>query len=165
MIGMIVVGAGPDHNVSLPLPDLADDLLADVESRQETTVMVVEHFVFDADSTCGLLCFGTAAHGERASTQRLMAGVAVGQRNEFHFMAERGVLSGESSRAQVAVVRVRAEGYDAYRFILGLRRQGRETQRSQKARTPDPGRHQVCKKQSPERLPHGDVPSGKNIGP
>ena len=85
--------------------------------------MVVEHLVFDADSPCGLLCFGTAAHGERASTQGLMASVAVGQRNEFHFVAERGVLSGQSSRAQVAVVRMRAEGDDAYRFILGLRRQ------------------------------------------
>ena len=30
MIGMIVVGTGPDHNVRLPLADLADDLLADV---------------------------------------------------------------------------------------------------------------------------------------
>src|SRR6267143_6849072 len=141
MIGMIVVGTWPDHDVSLPLPDFADDLLADLESRQETTVVVVEHFVFDADSPCGLLCFGTAAHGELASAQGLMARVAVSQRNEFHFMAERGVLSGESSRAQVAVVRMRPEGDHAYRLVLGLRRQSGEPQRSQKACAPHPTRH------------------------
>jgi hypothetical protein len=48
-------------------------------------------------------------------------------------MTQLGEFGGKASCPEVAVVGMRAEGYDAHRFILGLRRQSREPQYSQKA--------------------------------
>ena len=75
---MIVVGAGPNHDVCLPLTDLTDDLFADIQRRQELAVMVVEHLVFDADAPAGFLRFRAAAPGKFFSPLSLVARIAVG---------------------------------------------------------------------------------------
>ena len=62
-----------------------------------------------------------------------MPGVAVGQRHKLYLVAERCVLSGESPRAEVTVIRVCAKGNDAHRLILRERRQRSECQRREKA--------------------------------
>jgi len=78
MIRMIVIRAGCNDNVSFPLADLADNLLADFQGRQELAVVVIEDFVFDADASCRFLRFGTPALGEFLSVLRLVTSVAVG---------------------------------------------------------------------------------------
>ena len=52
---------------------------------------------------------GAAPRGERAAAFGLMPGVAVGDRDESHAMAERRVFRGHASGPLIAVVRVRAE--------------------------------------------------------
>ena len=80
--------------------------------------MVVEHFVFDADPSSGLFGFSAAPVGELFSALRLMPGITVGERNEFHLIAQCGVFGGQASGTQIAVVRMRAECDDAYGFTL-----------------------------------------------
>ena len=78
MIRMIVIRAGCNDNVSFPLADLADNLLADFQGRQELAVVVIEDFVFDADASPGLYRFSAPALGECFSAHRLVPGIAVG---------------------------------------------------------------------------------------
>jgi hypothetical protein len=48
---MVIVGARSDDDVSLPLANLAYDLFADFQGRQELAVVVIKHLVFDADAS------------------------------------------------------------------------------------------------------------------
>ena len=75
---MIVIGARCDDDVRIPLADFANNLLADFKGRQELAVVIIEHFVFDADASPGFLCLGAPALGECFSTHRLVPRVAVG---------------------------------------------------------------------------------------
>ena len=92
MVGMVVVRPRCQHQVGIPLANLADDLLADVERRHQLAVVVVEDDVLDADAAAGFLRFGTAPRRERATTLGLVTRVAVGDGDESHAMAEGGVL-------------------------------------------------------------------------
>ncbi len=122
---MIVVRPRREHQVGLPLADLADDLLAHLQRRKQLAVVIVEDDVFDADALAGLDGFGAPPCRERAAAFGLMAGVAVGDRDEADLVAQRGPFRGRAAGADVAVVRVRAERDDVQRrrgrWLLGVR--------------------------------------------
>jgi hypothetical protein len=82
-------------------------------------VVVVEHFIFDADASPGLLRFGAAPIRELFSALRLMPGITVSERDEFDPIAKCGVSGSQASGAEIAVVRMRAESNDAHGFTLG----------------------------------------------
>jgi len=78
MIRMVIIGPGCDDNVRPPLANFADDLFANLQGRQELTVVIIEHLVFDTDASPSFHCFFTAALGEVLSVLRLMPDVPVG---------------------------------------------------------------------------------------
>ena len=83
--------------------------------------MVVEDDVLDADAAAGFLRLGAAPRRERAATLGLVPGVAVGDRDEPHAMAERGVLRRRAARALIAVVGMRAERDDVQLAVRARR--------------------------------------------
>ena len=93
MIRVIVVGPRREHDIRIPLPDAPDDLFPHGQRGQQFAVMVVEHFVRDAQPPSGLLRFGAATFGQRAASHRLMAGIAIGHGNELDRGAQRAELS------------------------------------------------------------------------
>ena len=93
----------------------------DVERRDQLAVVVVEHDVLDADAAAGFLRLGAAPRRERASALGLMSRVAVGDRDEPHAMAERGVLRRRAAGALIAVVGMRAKRDDV-QLAVGARR-------------------------------------------
>ena len=113
VVGVVVVRTGRDHDVGVPLADLADDLNAHIQPGRELAVVVVEHFVVDAQPAARFLGLGPPARGENASAFGLMTRVAVGDGDELDLVAGRGVLGREAARLDVAVVGVRAECDDA----------------------------------------------------
>jgi hypothetical protein len=60
VIGVVIVRARREHEVGLPLADLPDDLLPDLERRQQLAVVVVEDDVVDADAAAGFDGLGAA---------------------------------------------------------------------------------------------------------
>ena len=74
--------------------------------------MIVEDDVLDADAPAGFDGFGTPPRGERAAAFGLMTGVAVGDRDEPHSLAERGPFGGGAAGTDVAVVGMCAERDD-----------------------------------------------------
>ena len=114
VIGVVVVRPRREHDVGVPLPDLADDLLAHVHGGHELAVVVVERFVFrDAEPPRRLLRPPRRRRGERAAAFGLVAGVAVGDGDELDLVAQRGPLGGGAAGLLVAVVGMGAEGDDA----------------------------------------------------
>src|SRR5437588_2108152 len=112
VIRMIVIGARRNDDVRLPLADFADDLLTDLPGRQELAVVVIEHFVFDADASPGFLRLSAATLGKFFSAHRL------------HLVAEHGILGGDATCAEVAIVGMRTEGDDAHRLVLCTPQEG-----------------------------------------
>ena len=131
MVGMIVVRPRREHEVGLPFADLPDDLLAHLEIGDELAIMVVEHHVLDADAAAGLLRLGAPPHGELAAALLVVTGIAVGDGDEPHLVAERRPFGRRAAGADVTVVGVRTERDDAERLILG----GDSCRREQDERT------------------------------
>jgi hypothetical protein len=115
-----------EHDIRIPLPDAPDDLFPHGQRGQQFAVMVVEHFVRDAQPPSGLLRFGAATFGQRAASHRLMAGIAIGHGNELDRGAQRAELGGGSRGADVAIVRVRAERDHAQGDVLCQQRGRRQ---------------------------------------
>ena len=64
MIRMIIVWPRGNDNVRFPLTNLADHLFAHIQGRQELAVVIVEDFVFDANTPTSFLRFRAPALGE-----------------------------------------------------------------------------------------------------
>ena len=78
MIWVIVIGARRNDDICIPLADFANNLLAGLKGRQELAVVIIEHFVFDADAPPRFLRFRAPALGECFSTHGLVPCIAVG---------------------------------------------------------------------------------------
>jgi hypothetical protein len=135
---VVVVGPRREHDIRVPLTYAPDDLLADVERGQKLAIVVIEHFVGDAETPAGFLSFGAAAFGERAAAFDLVAGVAVGDRHKFHSGAERAEPGGRAGGPDVAIVGMRPESNNTQWMIL-RRQPGGENQ--QKDAEPEHVRH------------------------
>ena len=98
VVGMVVVGTRAQHEVGIPLPDLADDLLAHLQRGQQLAVMVVKGDVFDADSAAGFRSLGSPPHRQSAAPFALVARVAVRHRDKAHLVPERGPFCGGQFR-------------------------------------------------------------------
>ena len=96
----------------MPLADLPDDLSAHVQIGQQLAVMVVEDDVLDADPTAGLLRLGAPPCAKLRAALLLMAGIAVGDRDEAHVMPGGRPLRGHAACVQIAVVGMRTERDD-----------------------------------------------------
>jgi hypothetical protein len=121
MIRVIVIRPRRQHEISVPLAYLTNDLQTHIEGRQQLAVVVVEDDILDADPPSRFLCLGAPPSGQRAAALRLMTGVAVGDGHESHAVAERGILGRRTAGALVAVVRMRPERDDV-EFRFGARR-------------------------------------------
>lgn len=107
MIGMIVVGAVGEDDIRPPIPNLADDIPAGLNVRDQLSVMMIEQLGrLDAQSPGRLLGFRRPQGGEFDSTQYLMPGVAVGHGQELYGMSKSGEFGGCSAELKFAVVRV-----------------------------------------------------------
>jgi len=114
MVRMIVVGPGRKDQVGLPLANLADDLLADLQRGHQFGVVVVEHLVFgDAQPAGRLFGLGPATIGQHAAALRVVPGVAVRDREELHLVAHGGIERRRAAHFDVAVVRVRPNAQNA----------------------------------------------------
>src|SRR5262249_50781204 len=109
MIGMIVVGTGSKYYVGVPLPDSADDLLADLESGQKLAVVVVENLVGDTEPPSRFFSLETTPMRKMEAAVVVMPGVAVGDGHEFHVVSQRREFGGCPGRTNNAVVRMSAE--------------------------------------------------------
>ena len=117
MVGMVVVGAMSDDHISLPLADGADDLAANVEGRREFPVVILHHLVLgDAEAAGGLLRFGATAVGQDLAAHFVVAGIAIGDADEFHLVAHFGEHHGGAAELDVAVVGMGPDGDDAERL-------------------------------------------------
>ena len=113
MIGVIVVGPRREHNVRIPAPDLANDLLAHVERGQQLPIMIVENVVLNPLSPRRFLCLGEAALRQFLAMHGLMARITIGDRYEFNGIARLYPKRGGSGRANITIVRMGPESDDA----------------------------------------------------
>ena len=121
MVGVIIVGPRRQDEVGFPLPDLANDLLSRVQARQQLAVVIVEDDVLDPDAASRFPRFRAPPGGQRAASLRLVSRVAVGDGDEPHPVAERGVLGGDAARSLITVVRMGAKRDDVQLAICAGR--------------------------------------------
>ena len=96
------------------MANCSDDLLADFHRWQQFTIVIVEHFVLgDPGAARRLLRFRVAPFGKDRASHVLVAGVAVGHRQELHLVSELRHLRGHTGGADVAIVRMRSDDDDA----------------------------------------------------
>ena len=116
VVGVVIVWTRAEHEVGVPLANGFGDELAVFEGGEEFAIVNVEDFGFDAEDFSGLFDFSQAAFGEGSAGFAPVADVAVGDGNEFYFMAFGSPHGGGTADLDFAVVRVSAEGDDAERF-------------------------------------------------
>ena len=97
MIRVIVVRPMAQHDVGLPVADEARDGLAILERRRQLAVVDVEHFVLDAEDARAVGDLRLAPLGERPAGHLEVSDVAVGHRDELHFVAARGPQRGHAA--------------------------------------------------------------------
>ena len=90
---------------------------ADLQRRQQLAIVVVEDDVVDADATAGFDGLGAPAHGELAAALLVVAGIAVGDRDEADLGARGDPFGGDPPGADVAIVGMGPEGDDAQGFV------------------------------------------------
>ncbi len=112
MIGMVVVGPVRDHDVGLPLADLAGDRSPILEGGQQLAVVDVEHFRGDAEDLRALLDLGRAAAGEHRSRDLVVPNVAVRDAHELHRVTELGPTRCRPAGVELAIVGMSAEDDD-----------------------------------------------------
>jgi hypothetical protein len=122
VVRVIVVGAGSQHDISAPLPDLATDLAAHFQRGQQLAVVIVQNFIFDSNPSLRFLSFRAPTFGQHPATLLVVSGVAVRNGDEFHQMPGRSVFRGQPSGLGVAVVRMSAECDDAQPGIILARK-------------------------------------------
>ena len=84
---MIVVWARRQHDVRIPLANLPDYLLAHLQRRQQLPVVIVQDFIFDAETPRRFPGLAQPPLSQGSSMQRLVPHVSVGDGHELHRMA------------------------------------------------------------------------------
>ena len=100
---------------------------------QQLAVVVIQHFVSDAQAAPGFLRFGAAALGQFAASHALVAGVAIGDGNKFHGGAQCAEPCRSARGADVAIVGMRAKSDDAQGASAGPSKRGRGRKSSKQA--------------------------------
>ncbi len=123
MIGVIVIRAMCDDEVSVPFPNQSRDLLAVLKRRQEFTVVDVKDFSRRADSSCCFLHFRSTSFRKRTACHPPMTDVTVGDRNKFDMMALLSPFNGRPCHLELAIIGVSSKGDDPkLAVIFGLAR-------------------------------------------
>ncbi|MNC94157.1 hypothetical protein D3C83_109410 [compost metagenome] len=81
---MIVVGSRSDHHVGIPFTYLPDHLEPDIKTRNQFTIVIVEHIVSDTESLPRFLRFGEPSFSEHAAAFRLVTGITIGDRHKLY---------------------------------------------------------------------------------
>ena len=152
VVGMVVVGPRREDEVGPELADDADHLPAHVQVGHELAVVVVEDQVVGADHGAGAAGLRRPPSGERPPAHRLVAGVAVRQRDETHDVAPLAV-EGHRPPAVVGVVRMRADDEHPQRVGSGVR--GPEHGGGQSTRDQRRSQHCRPRRQDPSSGHHG----------
>ena len=125
VIRMIIVRAGGDDDVCIPLTDQSDEHAPVFERGEDFAVVNIEHFSFDPEHGGGGLDLGEAPFGERTAGFAPMADVSVGDGDQFDFMTFGGPEGGGSRGLDLAVVGMGTEADDTERSG-GFRREDRD---------------------------------------
>ena len=115
MVGVVVVGPVGDHDVGLPLADLAGDRPAVLQRRQQLAVVDVQHLGLDAQDLGASLDLGGAAAGEVRAGHLVVADVAVGHADELDLVARAWPSARGPAGLELAVVGMGAEDDDPER--------------------------------------------------
>ena len=84
-----------------------------IEGRQQLTIMIIEHFIFDSESACRFHCFCPPPFGKNTPAHGLVAGISIGYRYKLHFVPHRGKLGSKTAGSDIAVVWMGAKGNHA----------------------------------------------------
>ena len=107
MVRMVIIGPRGEHHIGVPLPDSPDNLFTHWDSWQQLAIMVVEHFIRNAEPAPGLRSLCAPPFGQRSTTFALMPGVTVGHRHELDVMSHACKQCCRPACPYVAVIRMR----------------------------------------------------------
>jgi hypothetical protein len=119
VVGVIVVGPRRENDIGLPLANRADHLQPHFEGGHQLAIVVIHDLVFgDAEPAGRFLGLDVPAPGQCDAAHFLVAGVSVGDRNEFHRGPGLDEFRGRAAEFAVAIVRVGPESDHPERSLL-----------------------------------------------
>ena len=118
VVGVVIVGARGEDDVGLPIADQAGDGFSVFEGGHEFAVVIVEDDGFDAQDFGARFDFCGAPLGERSAGRFEMADVAVGDGDEFDFVASRRPHGRHAPGFEFAIVGMGPERDDAELAIV-----------------------------------------------
>src|SRR5688572_30111968 len=110
---MVIIRAWREDQIGLEVADDTDDLAATIERRQQLAVMIVEHQRLDPQRLGRSTRLGTPDGGKLGAAQRLMAGIAVGDRDKTGPPTAPGEECSQPAGFRFAIVRMSAKDQEA----------------------------------------------------
>ena len=109
MIRVIIVGAGSQHHIGIPAANSRMICCRTSSVGSNSPSWLSEHVIRRAQPARRFFSLGKAARGERSAFHLLVAGVAIGNRNELYRVSHGREQRRRSGCTDIAVVRMRPE--------------------------------------------------------